>query len=172
MSVIWFDRKFDFTMPVEMFPMIVERLRGTPARLEEMTRTIDPGMLSRRQGEAWSILESIGHLGDLEPLWDGRLDDFLADDSNLRPAELTNRVTHEANHNEANLDMLLKRFRVARMKMVDRLDGMSIDDASRTALHPRLSQPMRMIDSAFFNAEHDDHHLARITELVRLIVSG
>jgi hypothetical protein len=26
---------------------------------------------------------------------------------------------------------------------------------------------MRVIDLAFFAAEHDDHHLARITELIR-----
>jgi hypothetical protein len=28
---------------------------------------------------------------------------------------------------------------------------------------------MRLIDLAFFTAEHDDHHLARITELLRLV---
>jgi len=37
----------------------------------------------------------------------------------------------------------------------------------RTALHPRLQQPMRVLDMAFFTAEHDDHHLARMTELSR-----
>jgi hypothetical protein len=35
----------------------------------------------------------------------------------------------------------------------------------RTGLHPRLNQPMRVIDLILFIAEHDDHHLARITEL-------
>ncbi len=32
---------------------------------------------------------------------------------------------------------------------------------------PRGSALLLLIDSAFFNAEHDDHHLARITELIR-----
>jgi hypothetical protein len=31
---------------------------------------------------------------------------------------------------------------------------------------------MRLIDIAFFTAEHDDHHLARITELLRLATSA
>ena len=28
----WFERKFDFGFPVEKYPDIIERLRGTPAR--------------------------------------------------------------------------------------------------------------------------------------------
>jgi hypothetical protein len=40
--------------------------------------------------------------------------------------------------------------------------------AARTAHHPRLDRPMRVMDLAVFVAEHDDHHLARITELRRL----
>ena len=39
---------------------------------------------------------------------------------------------------------------------------------TRTALHPRLLTPMRVIDLCFFVAEHDDHHLARIWELLQL----
>jgi hypothetical protein len=34
-------------------------------------------------------------------------------------------------------------------------------------LHPRLNQPMRVVDLLFFVAEHDDYHLARISELIR-----
>ena len=33
--------------------------------------------------------------------------------------------------------------------------------------HPRLKKPMRMVDHCFFVAEHDDHHLAAITDLRR-----
>jgi hypothetical protein len=34
-------------------------------------------------------------------------------------------------------------------------------------VHPRLGTPMRLVDMMFFVAEHDDHHLATITELAR-----
>ncbi len=30
----WFDRKFEFNFPVELYPSLIMRLRGTPARLE------------------------------------------------------------------------------------------------------------------------------------------
>ena len=167
MTEIWFDRKFDFDFPVDRFPLVVERLRGTPARLEELVSSLPPDILSVRVEETWSIKENVGHLVDLEPLWSGRIEDFLAGKSSLRPAELTNRLTHEANHNLSPIQDLLDAFRSARMKMVHRLDRATIQDAAITALHPRLNQPMRLIDSAFFTAEHDDHHLARITELAR-----
>ena len=35
------------------------------------------------------------------------------------------------------------------------------------AMHPRLEQPMTPTDLIFFVAEHDDHHLITITELIR-----
>jgi len=38
----------------------------------------------------------------------------------------------------------------------------------RSAFHPRLKKPMRIIDLAFFVAEHDDYHLAKITAAKRL----
>jgi hypothetical protein len=36
------------------------------------------------------------------------------------------------------------------------------DQLLNTALHPRLKIPMRIVDLAYFVAEHDDHHLATI----------
>jgi hypothetical protein len=36
------------------------------------------------------------------------------------------------------------------------------------AWHPRLKVRIRVLDLVFFIAEHDDHHLARISELKRL----
>jgi hypothetical protein len=38
---------------------------------------------------------------------------------------------------------------------------------ARSMLHPRLKTPMRLVDHLFFVAEHDDHHLAKIWELVK-----
>jgi hypothetical protein len=35
-------------------------------------------------------------------------------------------------------------------------------------VHPRLRQPMRFVDHLYFVAEHDDHHLATISELAKI----
>jgi hypothetical protein len=155
-------------MPVDMYLPVVDRVRGVPARLEELTRGVPPGALTRRDGESWSIQEHVGHLLDLEPLGDGRLDDFETGLDTLRPADLKNTRTHEANHNEASIDSLLAQFRAAREAVVARFDSYDEAFVMRGALHPRLKQTMRVLDLAYFMAEHDDHHLARISQLKRV----
>jgi uncharacterized damage-inducible protein DinB len=163
----WVDRKFDFTLPEALFPVVVERLRGTPARIEDKVRSLPIPALTRRDGDAWSIQEHIGHLLDLDELHAGRLDDFLAGQETLRPADVTNRKTWEGRHNERPIADLLRDFRRERLAFVARLDAWDPELVSLTALHPRLQQPMRVIDMALFTAEHDDHHLTRMTELAR-----
>lgn len=149
-----------------MLPLILERLRGTPARLEERLAGRSAAALTRRLGETWSIQENAGHLLDLEPLWLQRADDLLNRRAAMTPADLQNRKTHEANHNAASLDVLLEGFRRARGTLLDRLEGAEASVLAHTAPHPRLRVPMNLVDHAFFVAEHDDYHLARISELL------
>jgi uncharacterized damage-inducible protein DinB len=163
----WFERKFDFTFPIEQYPNVCVRLRGTPARLEEMLRSVSRGVLVRKPEHKWSAQEHVGHLFDLEPLWMARVDDFLAGGVTLTMADLTNRKTDEANHNARPLPDILAAFRAARLRLVDRVEAFQPALFTRSLLHPRLKQAMRLVDHLYFVAEHDDHHLARIWELIR-----
>ena len=172
-EVDWVKRQFNFDMPVEMFPHVVERVRGTPARLEEMVRSLPPDTLTMNlgeQGERWSIQEVVGHLYDLDELHEGRLEDYKAGAEVLRAADMTNKKTHEANHNSRDIEDLLAQFRETRMAFVRRLDEMDEETAGKSALHPRLQKQMRVIDLVYFVAEHDDHHLAEITYAARALV--
>jgi uncharacterized damage-inducible protein DinB len=164
----WFQRKFSFDLPLSRFPDILERLRGSPARVEERVRPLPPATLQARLDGKWSIQENVGHLCDLEPLWIKRAEQVLEGLTELEVADLTNRPTDEARHNEAALEDILKRFRSLRARFVSILEGADGPALQRSARHPRLGTPMRLIDIAFFTAEHDDHHLARITELIKL----
>ena len=168
----WADRTFQFTLPVELFPTVAERLRGTPARLEEKLRSLSPSVLTRRDGDAWSIQEHLGHLLDLDELHLGRIDDYLAGAETLRAADMQNKKTYEADHNRREAKHLLQDFRRERRRFVERLESLSADQLSHSAVHPRLKQPMRVVDMAWFVAEHDDHHMARMTELQRLFESA
>jgi hypothetical protein len=47
------------------------------------------------------------------------------------------------------------------------LDALDLKAAARKALHPRINRPIRLVDMCFFAAEHDDHHLAAIHDLLR-----
>ena len=168
MKMRWMDRSFQFTTPVEAFGTVLERLRGTPARLDEKLRPLSPAVLTRRDGEAWSMQEHLGHLLDLDDLHLGRLDDFQAGAATLRAADMQNKKTQEAEHNRREAKHLLQDFRRERRRFVERLEALSPDELARSAVHPRLGQPMRVVDMAWFVAEHDDHHLARMTELQRM----
>jgi|SRR5436190_16986039 len=165
----WFAKEFTFSMPIVAFPAMVERLRGTPARLEEMVRSYPPGILTKRIGDAWSIQEHVGHLSDLEELHEGRLDNYEANADFLNAADLKNTKTYEANHNARSMEDLLVRFRDVRTAFVARLEAMDEAQVARSALHPRLQKQMRVIDLAQFVAEHDDHHLASITWVSRAL---
>jgi hypothetical protein len=103
---------------------------------------------------------------DLEPLWLARAEDLLARRPEMTPADLTNRRTHEANHNAAPLRTIFTGFREARSGLVSKLEAVDDGALAFTAAHPRLRVPMNLVDHAFFVAEHDDYHLARITELL------
>jgi len=163
---VWFERKFEFTFPVEQYPNLCARLRGTPARLEGELRDVPHDLLTAKSGDQWSIQEHAGHLLDLESLWNARVQDFLTECDTLTTADLTNRKTHEANHNARPLKQILADFRGERFGLIDRVARFPPAMFARTKLHPRLKQPMRLVDHLYFVAEHDDHHLARIWEMI------
>jgi len=168
-KVKWFERSFDFSKDQNIFPSIIERLRGTPARLEEKFKSIPLEILETKVDNTWSIKENVGHLTDLEPLWQGRLEDIKNGEMEMRPTDLANRKTDEANHNTQSIEKLLSDFREIRERTITLIENLDEETIFKSALHPRLKTPMRTMDLFLFVAEHDDHHLARITELVKTL---
>jgi uncharacterized damage-inducible protein DinB len=166
-QIKWFDRKFEFSSSENTFPAIIERLWGTPLRLEAKTSAMNSSVLAIKPDNTWSIKENIGHLIDLEPLWQGRLDDIVAGEEILRPTDLQNTRTDLANHNIKTIESLLLEFRKIRYHTLEKLAAIDESDIFKYALHPRLKTPMRAIDLFLFVAEHDDHHLARITAIYK-----
>jgi uncharacterized damage-inducible protein DinB len=164
----WFERKFDFGFPVELCPNLCVRLMGTPARVEELVSGVSREVLTAKTGSKWSIQEHVGHLADMEPLWLWRIQDFLSGRETLTVADLTNRRTHEANHNRQELKKILGDFRSARFDLLEHLKNLEPEQFGRTLVHPRLQTPMRLADHLYFVAEHDDHHLATIWELAKI----
>src|SRR5450631_763991 len=134
----WFDRTFDLGLGADTAPELLARLRRTPERLASAVRGLPPEVLTRRREGKWSIQENAGHLFDLESLWDQRLDDYDAGATELHPADLENRKTHGAAHNDRPISDILADFGVARRGIVERLARMSPAELARTALHPRL----------------------------------
>ena len=162
----WFEQKFDFSFSEELYPNVVARLRGTPARMEEVLRICPEQIRCKKPEGKWSAQEHAGHLLDLEPLWMARVEDFARGGGELTVADLRNQKTAEANHNARPLEEILSGFRSGRMDMVHRVEMIERSGAGHMMLHPRLKQTMRLVDHLYFVAEHDDHHLAHILELL------
>ena len=82
---------------------------------------------------------------------------------------MTNAKTNSAGHNQRTIEDVLIRAGEARARIVARLESLPRELFARSALHPRLNKPMRLVDLVFFNAEHDDFHMAHISELKRAL---
>ncbi|HEY1021138.1 MAG TPA: DinB family protein [Flavisolibacter sp.] len=162
----WFERRFHFDFPLSDFPVIFSRLEGSLFRLQCILATADEEACSQSQN-GWSVKEHLGHLTDLEDLWWGRIQDFLDNKAELRAADLTNTKTNEAGHNEKTLERLMQAFVVERQKTLETIYGFDRSTLGLTSIHPRLQQSMRLIDSLYFVAEHDDHHIAKISGFLR-----
>ncbi len=164
-QIKWFERKLNFSFEQNIFPSIIERLEGTSIRLKTKIEQISSELLEIKIDRKWSIKENIGHLIDLEPIWQKRLDDLMENKEYLSSVDLDNKKTDFAQHNKTEINDLLKQFQEIRQITLNRLSELEERDVYKTALHPRLKKPMRTMDLFLFVAEHDDHHLARITEI-------
>lgn len=166
--VKWIDRKFEFNYPVDLYPEIIERVRGAAARLDEYLNSAPAEILTRRDDGRWSIQENAGHLFDLDALTLERIEQYVSGVDVLHAADITNKATTAANYNSVSAAEIAKRFRERRNEVVTRLESLDAEMFTRSAIHPRLNIRMRLVDFVFFEAEHDDYHLARINELLKL----
>lgn len=164
----WIERSFSFNFPVELYPEIIERVRGAPARLDEYLNSASAETLTRRHNGSWSIQENAGHLFDLDALTLDRIEQYVAGVDVLHAADITNKATSEANYNDVSAATIARSFRERRLEVVNRLESLDPEMFARVAIHPRLNIPMRLVDFVFFEAEHDDYHCTRINELLKL----
>jgi uncharacterized protein (DUF849 family) len=168
----WFDRKFEFELSQNEFSKVLNRLKDAPERIEQLIYSVSPEIPTKKIDDSWSIQEHIGHIIDLEELHEERINDFINKAEQLRAADMTNKKTHEADHNLKEITKLLQELRTTREKLISRFGELDESVLSHIALHPRLKQPMRPIDMAQFVAEHDDHHINSIIEITNIHMSN
>lgn len=162
----WFERKFDRIEDNSLLLGIIERLEGTAGRMQNKLINCSNNYLSSTKSDKWSLKKEVGHLGDLESLWLARVKEIKSGVKNLSPADLQNTKTHEANHDDRKILDLINDFGQQRSILVKELKNCVAGDLANEAKHPRLGTPMRIVDLAYFVAEHDDHHLATMTQLL------
>jgi DinB superfamily len=158
----WFDRKLTFERPVEMLPYYLIRLEGTLPRLREMVADCSEELLAMRFENKWSVKENIGHLGEVDEIACKRIDEMRRGVPNLAPAVFEPHW----DFNRMPIFEILNYFHVNRKKNLEQYRSLDPAELKQSSMHPRLRVKMTPVDLAWFDAEHDDHHLVRIKEIL------
>jgi hypothetical protein len=168
MKVIpWFERDLAFDKPVEMLPFYIERLSGTALRLEAKIKNIADEILSTRLNNKWSVKENIGHLAEVDEVACKRIGEMVSGASTMSPAVFEPKQ----DYNAQSVSEVIEYFRRSRIKNLSLYQSLSPDDLSKSSLHPRLKVQMTPVDLAWFDAEHDDHHLVKINEILKALTN-
>jgi hypothetical protein len=160
-SMAWFDRKFTFGLPPAMLPFYLDRLEGTMARIKSKVSNVGEAILSERFNDKWSVKQHIGHLAEVDTIGNKRIGEMLTGVPILSRA-----VFEPQNYSPWPIEKVLEFFNRSRMANLAAYRSLSINDLSKSSMHPRFDLAMTPVDLAWFDAEHDDHHLVRFTEII------
>jgi hypothetical protein len=158
----WFERKFTFGLGPEMLPLLLERLQGTAWRIEHKVSGLNDSLLSAKFDGKWSVKQNIGHLAEVDQVNNRRIDEILRGVEVMSPA-----VFEPQDYNPWPVAKVIAFFNEARQSNIRKYAALSTADKKLTSIHPRLKVKMNPVDLAFFDAEHDDHHLLKITDIIR-----
>jgi hypothetical protein len=164
-KIDWFERQFTFGLPAGMLPFYLERLEGTAARIERKVAGIADEILSGKLDGKWSVKENIAHLAEVDEIALKRIDEMRRGISPMSPAV----IQPGKDYNTMPMGDIIGFFRTNRKKNLDKYKSLTDDELGKLSLHPRLRVQMTPVDLAWFDAEHDDHHLVRINEILRAL---
>lgn len=160
-KLAWFERQFTFGLPAGMLPFYLERLSGTAIRIAQKVNGTPEDILSERAGGKWSVKQHIGHLAEVDEIALQRIDQMLQGIPVMLPA-----VFEPRDYNPMPVREVLEYFEESRAKNLAKYKSLRDEDLVKSSLHPRLQVQMTPVDLAFFDAEHDDHHLVTIHEIL------
>jgi hypothetical protein len=147
-----------------MLPFYLERLEGTIVRIEKKVEGISEEILSNRLDNKWSVKENIGHLAEIDEIAGKRISEMISGVSPMSPAVFEPKPYHEW-----PISKVIEFLRENRIRNVERYAALTSDELDKSSEHPRLKVRMTPVDLALFDAEHDDHHLVRINEILSVL---
>ena len=159
----WFERDLVFGKPKEMLPYFLERLEGTIARIEQKVKGFSEEDLSRQTNGKWSVKQNIGHLVEVDEIANKRITEMVNGISPMSPAVFEPKQ----DYNKMPIIAVIEFFRRTRKDNIKRYQGLTDAQLSLASIHPRLKASMTPVDLAFFDAEHDDHHLVKINLILK-----
>jgi hypothetical protein len=161
----WFQRSFTFGIPPGMLPFLIDRLEGTIVRLGHKIADQADSTLSQKFDGKWSIKQNIGHLAEVDAIALLRIDEMIKGITPMSSAVFEPMQDYDSQP----ITDVFNLFRKNRLENLKTYQSLSDADLLKFSLHPRLKVKMNPVDLAFFDAEHDDHHLVRITEILKAL---
>ncbi|MBS1544304.1 MAG: DinB family protein [Bacteroidetes bacterium] len=160
-SLAWFARELTFGKPAELLPFFLERLSGTPVRIDHKVKGFAEDQLGTRLDGKWSVKEHIGHLAEVDQIANRRIDEMLAGKEVMSPA-----VFEPQDYTSWPVLQVIDFFADGRQKNIGKYESIAKEKLLSHSLHPRLKLDMTPVDLAWFDAEHDDHHLLKMSEII------
>jgi uncharacterized damage-inducible protein DinB len=162
----WFEREFKFGLPIGMLPFYMERLEGTCARIQAKVKNVPEEMLSYKLNGKWSVKENIGHLADVDEIAMKRIGEIISSISPMSSAV----IQPQKEYNKQAILKVIEHFMENRTSNLNAYRALDANELEKKSVHPRLKVSMTPVDLAWFDAEHDDHHLVRIGEIISVLL--
>lgn len=143
---------------------VMEQLRATPVRLENLLHKIAPERLNvSPQPGKWSLRDIVCHLADTEIVFAFRLRQALAEDRHV--VQPFDQDKWAAAYESYDARIALLTFSAVRQWNLSFISGLRPDDFARTVHHPeRGDMTLKTIVETM--AGHDVNHLRKIETLV------
>lgn len=142
--------------------ILLQALAATTKDLARMlSRTEETLLHQRPTSDQWSIANVLNHLISVEVRYLRRLQRVVQEDHPLLPAILPEEIVHDS---QARRDELLARFGQARAETLAFLEGISLGDWQRSAIHETWGDTrFRFLVQNL--VDHDTEHLNQIIEI-------
>jgi len=70
-------------------------------------------------------------------------------------------------YNGQDVKDVLRYFQETRLNNIKRYTSLTEVELTKSSMHPRLKVQITPVDLAWFDAEHDDHHLVTINNILK-----
>lgn len=140
----------------------LDALAAFPEALKRRVQGLDEGALRYRPtADAWSAVEIVGHIMDVEALWAGRIRHMLGAEHPSFPPYDRDEIVRQQEFQNKQPGGLLITFAERRAELVDFLRGLRPAQLARTGVHPTRG-PISVADSIAILEDHDRAHAEQI----------
>jgi len=143
------------------FKAQIDELAAFPAALKAQLQGLsDTALRFQPTPDAWSIVEIVGHMTDVDAIWPGRVRQMLSTD-NPQLSAVDNSIVRQRDYQNKQLSSLLITLAERRAEFVELLSVLRPAQLERTGRHPTRG-PITVADAAAALADHDSRHCEQI----------